>query len=57
MVEMNGIARVYKDRDGGLRLYLPKRLADSLRWKEGEEIWLEQTEDTLRLKPAVQVKP
>ena len=57
MVEMNGIARVYKDRDGGLRLYLSKRLADSLQWKEGEEIWLEQTEDTLKLKPAVRVKP
>ena len=51
MVELNEIVHVYRDRDGGLRIYLPKKMAEKLQWKEKQEIWAEQTENTLRLKP------
>ena len=35
---MNGIIHVYMDKDGGLRLYIPKRMASQLKWKNMQEI-------------------
>ncbi|WP_297215958.1 hypothetical protein [Thermoplasma sp.] len=53
--ELIGIARIYRDKDGAGRLYLPKKLLESLSWQDKQQILLRTDGTKLIGTPAEEV--
>ena len=49
---MIDISKIYKDRDGAGRLYIPKKVLESLGWRDKQQILIKTDESKMVGEPA-----
>ena len=52
MMEVKDVGRVYVGRDGEGRLYIPKKVLESLGWKDKQQIMIRTDESKMTGEPA-----
>jgi bifunctional DNA-binding transcriptional regulator/antitoxin component of YhaV-PrlF toxin-antitoxin module len=50
--KMIDISKIYKDRDGAGRLYIPKKVLESLGWRDKQQILIKTDESKMVGEPA-----
>ena len=49
---MIDISKIYRDKDGAGRLYIPKKVLESLGWKDKQQIMIRTDESKMTGEPA-----
>jgi bifunctional DNA-binding transcriptional regulator/antitoxin component of YhaV-PrlF toxin-antitoxin module len=50
--KMIDISKIYRDKDGAGRLYIPKKVLESLGWKDKQQIMIRTDESKMTGEPA-----